>query len=465
MKLNELLTRIGIMSSDQREIDRITRNIEECDEKSVFVAIQGTHFDTHVYIEEARGMGAYVISNLVMGGDSEVVDTRKIYGILCLALHGNAHQFLTIIGVSGTNGKSSVSHAIYQGLSVTGTKCCLCSTDGIYTEDQILTTYNTTPSIDILSDILQECIKRKITHVIMEVSSHSLAQYRISGLQFDCLVYTNLGHDHLDYHPSFMAYKDAKEMGKGYLKEDGFIVLSQDPLIQMMRTSMYLCIDCGKGEYSYSYEWNENGCVLYYQQQEFELPIYFDFEVDNLMLAITALSMFIPKKEIYQYLDLYRPLSGRGEIIYNKEYTIIVDYAHTLEAYEALGRNVERLGRESWIVFGLGGERDISKRAMIGRSVSEYFDHIVLTSDNPRGEDPYRICQMIASGSEKATEIIIERAEAIEYAILNAMKHDIIIVAGKGNEDKIFVGSESIYFKDKDVILQLLVKRGLLYDI
>ncbi|MBR3693732.1 MAG: hypothetical protein IKL88_04320, partial [Erysipelotrichales bacterium] len=318
-----------------------------------------------------------------------------------------------------------------------------------------------TPSIDILADLLQECIRRKITHVIMEVSSHSLAQYRISGLTFDHLVYTNLGHDHLDYHLSYMAYKDAKESGIRYLKKHGSIILSQDPLIQMMKTSEYLCIECGKGEYAYSYDWNEQGCMLHYQEKDFILPIHFDFEVENLMLSITTLSQYISNSHIYYFLEQYRPLRGRMEMVYNKEYTIYVDYAHTLEAYEALGRNIARLHRESWIVFGLGGERDTMKRKLIGESVSKYFDHIILTSDNPRGEDPYVICEMIAKGSTKPTEIMIERAEAIKYAILNAKKHDIIIVAGKGNEDKIFVGSECLYFKDRDVILELLVKRGL----
>lgn len=461
MKLKELLNSVALACDEDREIHFVSNNIEKCDAQTLFVAIHGSMFDSHIYTKVAQSKGAYTMSNYGMGGDIEVVDTRKYYGRLILGLQGNPQDFLTFIGVSGTNGKSSVGYTIFQGLEEMGMRTCFCSTDGIYLAKQILTTKNTTPSIEELCDVFKMCGEEGITHIVMEVSSHALSQYRINGIQFDTFVYTNLGHDHLDYHASFMDYRDAKEKGGDYIKEDGLAVLSLDPMILSMASYLrvpFICV--GEGEYRYSYKWLEEGCSLLFREKEFLLPFCCDFQVSNWMLSMAVLLRYGQQESVFRVLEKGRMMPGRMECIYKGKFRIYVDYAHSVEAYEALGKSMRRFEGEKWIVFGLGGQRDKEKRAIIGKVVEQYFDKIVVTSDNSRNENPAVICQMIVEGMKKIPTILLNREEAIDYAISNIAEHGIIIVAGKGNETVIKVQDEMVSFQDAKVIRQLLVKRG-----
>lgn len=464
--IRELLEEVGLAYESEKEIDKVVCNIEECTKDSLFIAICGTHFDSHVHLGRAKELNAMTMSDYGQGGDIEVANTKEYYAPLVLAMCGNPQNFLTLIGVSGTNGKSSVSYAIYHGLQALGYEACLCSTDGFFFSNEIMSNSQTTPSIERLSEVLMNCVERGIHYFVMEVSSHALAQGRIYGFKFDTFVYTNLGHDHLDYHASFMNYRDAKEKGMRYLREGGFVVLTQDEMIQSMVHSIavpYICL--GEGAYMYEFEWETMGCCVKFRGNEFHLPFSCDFQVTNLLLAACVLLRYGEEKRVLEWIKQGIKMPGRMERVYEGEFQIYVDYAHSVEAFEAVGRNVGRNSNEKWIVFGLGGERDTSKRAVIGRLMEEYFDYIVLTTDNSRGENPLAICNEIALEMKDKPMIILNRKDAIEYAISNISKHGIIVVAGKGNEAMMKVADELIPFKDSDVIRQILVKRGFFYAI
>lgn len=466
MLLSNLLRDVGIECDVYKEIRQVTNDIVKVDEYTLFVAMHGSKFDSHVYLEKASSLGAFTISNYGMGGDIEVSNTVAIYSPLILSLHGNPQRSMTFIGITGTNGKSSVGYAVYKGLLQLGYTTCFCSTDGIYWGEDIWPTSTTTPSVEYLVEILEYCNKNSISHIVMEVSSHALAQYRLLGILFDVFVYTNLGHDHLDYHESFMQYYEAKKKGILYCKDNGVVVLSQDPLIQDLASYIPLSyIWMGRGAYTYLFEWKENGVLLRFREREFLLPLFCEFQVHNLMMAVAVLLQFDGEERVFEVLKEDLCLPGRMECVYEGEFRVFVDYAHTVEAYETLGKDLMRFAGEKWIVFGLGGERDVSKRDKIGEIVEKYFDFVVITSDNPRGENPATICDMIASGMVNLPKIIINRAEAINYAISNVSKHGIIIVAGKGNEAVMKFDGEWISFKDSDVIYQLLVKRGFIHAI
>lgn len=466
MLLSNLLKGVGIEFDSDKEISCVTNDILKVDEFTAFVAMQGSRFDSHVYLEDASSLGAFTISNYGMGGDIEVSNTLTIYSPLVLELHGNPQHNLKFVGITGTNGKSSVGYAIYKGLLKIGFLSCFCSTDGIYFVDDIWPTKTTTPSIEYLVEILEYCVSNSITHIVMEVSSHALAQYRLFGIEFDVFVYTNIGHDHLDYHQSFMDYYEAKKKGLFYCKEDGMVVLSNHylmkELVPYIPTS-YVIV--GEGKYRYSFEWNEDGVTLFFKDCEFKLPLFCEFQVHNVMMAIVVLLQFVEEIKLSEVIDGELILPGRMECIYDGEFKVFVDYAHTLEAYETLGKDLLRYSGEKWIVFGLGGERDVFKRAKIGTVVENYFDCAVLTSDNPRKENPLDICNEIVSGMRNQPKIIINREDAINYAMSNVTNHGIIIVAGKGNEAVMKIGSKQISFRDRDVIYQLLVKRGFIHAI
>lgn len=466
MKLNDILKVIGIEGKDSREILNVTCDSEKVDSQSIFVAIQGVRFDSHIYLEKATSLGGFTISNYGMGGDIEVANTQEIYAPLVLALKGNLQTMFTFVGITGTNGKSSVGYAVYTGLLALGHAACFVSTDGIFLKDMCIETHTTTPSIDELVVVLETCKEESITHIVMEVSSHSLAQYRLNGILFDVFVYTNLGHDHLDYHGSFMDYFEAKKKGVFYVKDMGKVLLSLDPLLQLLIPFIPVSYSIvGEGDYEYSYEWKEDGVSLLFRNQTYSLPLYCDFQVVNLMLAVGVLLQLECEERVLSILGECSTMPGRMECVYQGEFTVFVDYAHTVEAYLTLGKHLSRYRDEKWIVFGLGGDRDQVKRPWIGSIVDEYFDHIVLTSDNPRGEDVLEICNMIKQGIEKECVIILNREDAINYALLNVSKHGIIVVAGKGNESFMKCGSEIVAFKDSEVIYRSLVKRGFIHAI
>lgn len=447
MKLNKLLKGIKRVSyKDDFEVVNVTSEIDRVVSGSVFIPIHGEDFDSYKYVDEAINKGAYIV---------DTNNNQYISGIIKQRFINNPIMNLKAIGVIGTNGKSSVVH--YLASFFNKYRVAYIMNACFYINNElIMTLNNTTPNSERLMDILAICAKEKCEYFIMEISSHAIKQERISGLKFDTLIYTNISQDHLDYHPSIMEYTATKIMGTKYLKHDGFVLCLDEEIRKQIDVYQKRVINV-HSKYEYTSQLDGGKRKLNVENKSIVLNVLSLFEVDNLMLAYAYL-----RESNYEFMDLLRWLmsvqspKGRMQLIYNDTFKVIIDYAHTYMAYYRLCEYVKSLDNQKILVFGLGGNRDKYKREMIGSLVGKYFDYIIVTSDNPRNEDPYDICSDIVKGMASDYEIIINREEAIRKAISIVEKGGIIVIAGKGDEQYQVLDSYKIPFSDENITLRII---------
>lgn len=442
-----------------------------------FVALPGSTTDGRQFIEHALTQGAAVV--LVATGD--YVDDRVVVIAELLTLlptlaaqfYGNPLQRVQLIGVTGTNGKSSVTSFIAQLSECLGMKSAVIGTLGYGAWQQLTPLNNTTPHYIDLQRILAHFVASGVQLVAMEVSSHALVQQRIAGLHFAAAVFTNLSRDHLDYHGSMQAYADAKALLFKATLSDRAVLNLSDTI-----GSTY-AVQCDIPVYGYgaatpegaadvleylNLQPNQHGtrCDVRFERtvNSLQLSLLGEFNVQNALAAIRCLhALGQPLPALLNAAQRLQPVAGRME-----QYplatgaTVVVDYAHTPDALQQTLQALRlHCATRLWCVFGCGGDRDKGKRPIMGQLAEQFADQVVITSDNPRTEDPVQILNDIAEGFRQPGQHTIEpdRRRAIKLAIQLARRGDIILVAGKGHETEQIIGKTAHHYDERAYVQQL----------
>lgn len=469
MKLYDLFSEIKKIEFEDREVSDITDNSAKIKKDCVFVCVKGGSFDGHTVAAEALEKGAAaVVTERDLGLERQIVveNSRKCYGELCAAWFGHPEKKMKFIGVTGTNGKTTMTNVIRTVLAECGHKTGLIGTIQNQIGDKVVQTANTTPMAYEYMDLLSRMAEEGCDTVVMEVSSFGLVQHRIGPTHFDVSVFTNLTQDHLDYHGTMEEYYRAKKML--FEISDTAVINTDDEYGRRLYSEI-------NGEkYSFSRKHSadfraenillgDGGTTfrLSYEGESTDVNMKMTgtFNVENITASFAACKKFgIPSDKILSVISSYPGVKGRCEIIpTGKDFTVICDYAHTPDAVSnILGSVKEYCTGRLICLFGCGGNRDSKKRPLMAKAAAEYSDLIIVTSDNPRDEEPEAIISDILTGLEGTdTEYIVvtDRREAIYKALSEAQKNDIIVLAGKGHEDyQILKNNEHIHFDEREVV-------------
>lgn len=473
MRLSQLIENLEIKkiyNESDVEITGVHYNSREVTEGGLFVAIKGFVTDGHKYIPSAVKAGAAaVIAQEYTEGIAVpqiiVDDSRIAEAKVCATFFGNPSHSFQLIGITGTNGKTTCTYLIKQILEAEGKKTGLIGTNQNMIGDRIIETGRTTPDAFELHKLFAEMAQEKVDCVIMEVSSHALELGRVYGCRFASAAFTNLTQDHLDFHVTMENYAAAKE--KLFAMTDCAVINADDSYGSAMAsrtrcdTLTYgINSDCSlKAE---DVVLSENGVSFTVAKTKFNLAIPGDFSVYNALCAIgIASSLGVPMDRISEALSSACGVKGRAEVVKtDTDYTVMIDYAHTPDGIENILKTVRGFAKgRVVIVFGCGGDRDNTKRPIMGEISGRLADFCIVTSDNPRSEDPMKIIDMIEPGV-KATGtpyIVIEnRRDAIKYALDNAQKDDVIVLAGKGHETYQILADGTIHFDEREVVREIL---------
>ena len=480
MKLEEIIKGITvseIIGNTTKEISGINIDSRLIEPEHVFVAVKGTQTDGHAYITKAieKGAVAVVCETLPETLNENITyikvgDTEDIVGKLATAFYGDPTSKLELVGVTGTNGKTTIATLLYNMFRKFGYKVGLISTVCNYIDDEAVSTDHTTPDPITLNQLLGRMADEGCKYVFMEVSSHAIHQKRIAGLDFDGAIFSNITHDHLDYHKTFKAYIEAKKAFFDNLKKDAFALTNADDKNgRMMLQNTAAC------KYTYScrtladfnaraIEKQLDGTLLQLDGQEVWTKFTGDFNAYNLLAVYaTACLLGLEKEEILRCMSMLVPVSGRFETLLSPEGVVaIVDYAHTPDAIENVLSTIKGLkGKNNKVitVVGAGGDRDKTKRPEMAEAACRWSDRIILTSDNPRSEEPTAIIADMQAGVREEYRrnvlAIPDRREAIRTALLLASKGDIVLVAGKGHENYQEIKGVKHHFDDKEVVREI----------
>lgn len=472
MKLCELLENKAVTAIGDTEISSVTDDTRKVTQGSLFVCVKGGSFDGHSAAAEMLEKGAAVVvcdHDLGLGDRQIIVEnTRKFYGELCAAWFGHPERKLKMIGVTGTNGKTTITNVIKHILMSNGHKTGLVGTIQNEIGNEILHTDNTTPMTYAFMELLAKMVEAECEYVVMEVSSFGLVQERIGSSHFDIAAFTNLTQDHLDYHKDMEDYYQAKKLLFG--KCDTAIINIDDEY----GNRLYGETECRKLGFSIKQNsdyyadgikikstgssfWFCNGGKSHLVQS----MIPGAFNVSNITCAAAVcLEAGIALDDILAAVEKYPGVKGRCEVIpTGRDFTVICDYAHTPDAVENILRSVKEYTDHNLIcLFGCGGNRDSAKRPKMAASAAKYADKLIVTSDNPRNEEPEAIIKDILAGLENTAvpyDVVTDRREAIYHALKIAEKGDIIVLAGKGHEDyQILAGNEHIHFDEREIVAQ-----------
>lgn len=485
MKLEELFKSLPIeLPHELREMEvgGVKTNSKEVNPGDLFVAVKGTKTDGHLFLEEAFSKGALVAvcdqgypvhSKKII----KVPDTSKILPYLASNFFGNPASQMTLIGITGTNGKTTSSYLIESILRTQGYNVGVIGTLGYRTKNRQKTLNLTTPDPIGLMSIFSEMRKENVRYVVMEVSSHSLAQHRIDCCRYSIAVFTNLSRDHLDYHKDMEDYFHQKQrLFTELLKENGTArsVINKDDLyakrlIAQIKPTITYGLDSSCDIYPVKQELSSKGIKAEVETPVGSLKINSELmglhNLYNIMAAIGAtIPLEIEKEAIESGIKDLKLVPGRLQAVPNNlGIGIFVDYAHTPDALQTVLTNLRAItkGRLT-VVFGCGGDRDKGKRPLMGQIAISLADKVVITSDNPRSEDPMSIISDIEAGIKgSSTPYLIEpdRKRAIELSIREAKQGDTVLIAGKGHEDYQIIGDQRLPFSDlevsKDIVLKL----------
>ncbi|MCI7777212.1 MAG: UDP-N-acetylmuramoyl-L-alanyl-D-glutamate--2,6-diaminopimelate ligase [Bacteroidaceae bacterium] len=477
MKLNQLIKDCQpaqTVGEEGREVKSVQIDSRKVQPGDLFVALRGTQVDGHEYIEKAIGQGAtaVVCESLPQHVSEDVTylvypDTELAVGPLATACAGNPSQRMKLVGVTGTNGKTTIATVLYNMFRRMGYKCGLCSTVCNYIDGRPIPTECTTPDAVTLNNLLGQMADEGCEYAFMEVSSHSVAQHRIGGLTFAGGIFTNLTRDHLDYHKTFENYRDAKKAFFDALPREAFAVTNADDrngmvMVQNTRAQVKTYSVRGAADFrGRILEESFEGMNLEMDGREVFVQFVGRFNVSNLLAVYAAAVLLgVEPDEALVQLSAMKPVNGRFESIRSpKGVTAIVDYAHTPDALvnvlQTINDVLQHRG-ECWTVCGAGGNRDRGKRPIMAKVAVENSDRVIITSDNPRFEDPQAIIDdMLAGLSEEQRQSvlsIVDRREAIRTACMLAKPGDVILVAGKGHEDYQIVQGVKHHFDDHEVI-------------
>ncbi len=433
----------------------------------IFVAIQGHTVDGHDYISNAIENGAIKViaqKHVPCSVPLEIVENTEEYLKEQLVNnYSEALKNLRIIGVTGTNGKTTTCYLTYQLLKLLGVKVAYMGTIGFYFEDEKIELPNTTPEILTIYKLLLGALENGCTTIVMEVSSHALSYERIKGLEIEIGAFTNLTEDHLDYHKTMEQYLEAKLQICKYLKKDGtFITNMDDPSGFKFQEAFKNTKTLGMKTEDYQIDRfqiapDHTQIQLKHKKETYKVTtnLTSKFNVYNYVtsLAICHEYGFDIPSIIEKTKDIYPP-KGRCETYKVKEGFAVVDYAHTPDAVEkVIDAYLELATSKIITIIGCGGDRDPMKRPIMGKIASEKSDYVIFTSDNPRTEDPQSIMNDILKGVEKENyEVILDRKTAIQKALDMIEKNDIVLILGKGHEDYQIIGHEKIHLDDSEEI-------------
>lgn len=457
------------------KMDFDSRNIVAND---VFVAIRGTISNGHDYIEKAISLGAVAIvcdtfpENLVTGITYvQVKDTNTALAFMAANYFGNPSQKLKLVGITGTNGKTTIASLLYQLYKKAGFKVGLLSTVKILVDDLEYKATHTTPDSITINHYLNEMVDAGVEYCFMEVSSHGIHQKRTEALHFAGGVFTNLSHDHLDYHSTFAEYRDVKKSFFDNLPKTAFALSNIDDKngsVMLQNTVAKKLTYALKSYADYKAQILENqlsGLLLKINGNEVWVKLIGTFNAYNLLAIYgTAVELGMESLEVLRLLSDLESVSGRFQfIVSNSNITAIVDYAHTPDALENVLKTINdiRTKNEQLItVVGCGGNRDKAKRPIMAGIATELSDKVILTSDNPRNEDPEVIItemeEGIAPQNYKKSLSITDRKQAIKTACQLAQPNDIILIAGKGHENYQEIKGVRYHFDDMETVTELL---------
>jgi len=470
MKLYELLENNAETLLDNIEISSITDNTRKVIKGSLFVCIKGGSFDGHSAAAEMleKGAAAVVCERDLGLGDKQIIteNSRRLYGKLCSAWFGHPERRLTLIGVTGTNGKTTITNVIKHILTSCGYKVGLIGTIQNEIGDEVIHTDNTTPMAYELMELFDRMANEGCKYAVMEVSSFGLVQNRIGSSFFDIAVFTNLTQDHLDYHKDMEDYYQAKRMLFDVCKN---AVCNID---DEWGKRLYGEVSCSKFSYSVknNADYYADGIKIRSTGSSFwfcdgekshlvKMKIPGMFNVSNVTAAMAVcLLSGINIEKIISSVEEYNGVKGRCEIIpTGRDFTVICDYAHTPDAIENILKSVKEYTAGRLVcLFGCGGNRDSAKRPKMAQAAAKYADKLIVTSDNPRNEDPEAIINDILCGlknEEVPYDVVTDRREAIYHSLKTAQKGDVIVLAGKGHEDyQILDGNVHIHFDEREVV-------------
>lgn len=444
----------------------------------VFVAVKGTLSDGHEYIAKAVAQGAIAIvcetlpENIVNGVTYvTVTSSSSALAIMAANYYGNPSRNLQLVGVTGTNGKTTIASLLYQLFNKAGYKVGLLSTVKVMVGNKAYKATHTTPDPITINAYLEEMNEVGVEYCFMEVSSHGIHQNRIEGLEFAGGIFTNLTHDHLDYHNTFAAYRDVKKRFFDGLSKNAFALTNVDDkngLVMLQNTAAKKVTYALKSHADYKAHILENqlsGLLLKVNDQEVWVRLIGSFNAYNVLaIYATAELLGLEQMEALQLVSELESVSGRFQyLISDSNITAIVDYAHTPDALKNVLETINdiRTKNEQLItVVGAGGDRDRSKRPKMGNIASALSTKVVFTSDNPRSENPEIIIQDIEKGVEpqnfKKILSITDRKQAIKTACQLAQAGDIILIAGKGHETYQEINGERLDFNDYEIVEQTL---------
>ena len=490
MILSELLSvlkPIEIVGEVNKEIKGLHFDSRKVGEGDLFVAQVGTAVDGHTFIDGcvAQGATAVVLSKKEYISNVQcpisnvqptyilVDNTDKALGLLASKWFGEPSKALTLVGVTGTNGKTTIATLLYKLVRLFGHKAGLLSTVVNYIEDEAVPATHTTPDAIELNGLLRRMVDAGCTYAFMEVSSHAIAQERIAGLDFDGALFTNLTRDHIDYHKTFDNYRDTKKRLFDGLKKTAFAVTNLDD-----KNGLVMTQNCKAAVHTYStrsladykaqiLEEGFDGMLLSMNGKEVFVPLVGRFNVSNLLCIYgAALCLGFDELDVLRVLSTLKPVNGRFETIHSpKGWTAIIDYAHTPDAVDNViqtireilgsGKRKEESGKLITVI-GCGGNRDKGKRPMMAQIAKRGSEQLILTSDNPRDEEPADILKDMTDGLTadelRSTLVIEDRATAIQTACTLAQQGDVILVAGKGHEDYQIIKGVKHHFDDHEQV-------------
>lgn len=467
-----------LQGTEAAEVPSMTFDSRKVEKGGLFVAVRGTQVDGHQYIEDAISQGAQIIvaENLPNAFKSNITyvqvnNTAQSLGWMAHHFYAEPSDQLSLVGITGTNGKTTVASLLYQLFRKLGKKTGLISTIDTRINDRVTEATHTTPDAIQINELLEQMVKEGVTYVFMEVSSHALVQERVAGINLKGGIFTNISHEHLDYHKTFDNYIKAKKRLFDMLPENAFALINKDDKqgqVMLQNTKAQPRTYALKSMADYKgkiVESDFNGMSMQINDRDFYARLTGHFNAYNLVAAYgAAKELGIAPEDILKSLSIIQPAQGRFELVKNdKGITGIVDYAHSPDALENVLKTIQSINQHKgrlFTVIGCGGNRDKEKRPDMARLAAKHSDQVILTSDNPRYEDPETIIKDMEKGIDEDSKFKIlnipDRKEAIKTASKLAGKGDIILVAGKGHEKFQEVQGQKKPFDDWQLLNEFL---------
>ncbi len=482
MKLHTLLDALPFCKKpiDNPEIKALIQDHRKVKEGSLFICIRGMNVDGHQFAAQAVENGAVaILAEESLSLDIPVIvvnDSKRAMAMLANTFYREPTKYLRLIGITGTNGKTTVSHLIEQIHRDMNEKTGLIGTMYMKIDDIVRETKNTTPDSLTLQQTFKEMVDNEVQTAVMEVSSHALIQGRVFGCDYDIALFTNLTQDHLDYHHTMEEYRRAKgllfsQLGNVYMTDRPKVAIfnndDEATAIYKKETAAHVLtygIDKRADFMAKDIQIGANGTTFKLDTPEgiydMHIQLVGKFSVYNILAAITCgYAAHFPIPKMIQSLENVEGVSGRFELVKSSQpFTTIVDYAHTPDSLENVLETIQQFAeRRIFVVVGCGGDRDKKKRPLMAQIACQYGTDPIFTSDNPRTEDPLAIIRDMESGVKGEDYLVIpDRKQAIEHAVKSASANDVILIAGKGHETYQEIGDKVYDFDDRKIALEII---------